>query len=77
MTTKSKEQVLVVEQLTGGNDYVNTVIPYADPRYWDYRPKVGITDEQIMPLDGFGRRRGARRLRYRIGELWAFAENRG
>ena len=52
MTTKGKEQVLVVLQLTGGNDYMNTVIPYADSRYRDYRPKVGINDEQTMPLDG-------------------------
>ena len=46
-----KEPVLVVLQLTGGNDYLNTVIPYADPLYRDNRPAVGIPEDQILPLD--------------------------
>ena len=52
MTTREKAPVLVVLQLSGGNDYLNTVIPYNDPLYRDYRPTVGIPDEQILPLDG-------------------------
>jgi uncharacterized protein (DUF1501 family) len=43
--------VLVVLQLSGGNDYMNTVIPYNDPLYRDYRPRVGIPEDQILPLD--------------------------
>ena len=31
MTSTSKAPVLVVLQLTGGNDYLNTVIPYTNP----------------------------------------------
>ncbi|MEE8290354.1 MAG: DUF1501 domain-containing protein [Candidatus Tectomicrobia bacterium] len=52
MTTREKAPVLVVLQLSGGNDYLNTVIPYNDPLYRDYRPTVGIPDDQILPLDG-------------------------
>ena len=33
MTSTKKDPVLVVLQLTGGNDYLNTVIPYANPLY--------------------------------------------
>ena len=51
MTSSSKEPVLVVLQLTGGNDYFNTVIPYNDPLYQDNRPVVGIPDDQIIHLD--------------------------
>jgi uncharacterized protein (DUF1501 family) len=43
--------VIVVVQLTGGNDYLNTVIPYNNPLYRDNRIAVGIPDNQIMHLD--------------------------
>ena len=48
----SKEPVLVVLQLTGGNDYLNSVIPYTDSLYRDNRPAVVIPEEQVIPLDG-------------------------
>ena len=47
--TQQKDPVLVVLQLTGGNDYLNTVIPYNDPLYQDNRKAVGIGDNQILP----------------------------
>jgi uncharacterized protein (DUF1501 family) len=43
--------VIVVLQITGGNDYPNTVIPYNNPLYRDNRKAVGIPDNQIMHLD--------------------------
>ena len=52
MTTTKKDPVLVVIQLTGGNDYMNTVIPYGNPLYQDNRPTVGIPQEQVLPIDG-------------------------
>ncbi|MCH7620816.1 MAG: DUF1501 domain-containing protein [Chloroflexi bacterium] len=51
MTTNRKDPVLVVLQLSGGNDYLNTVIPYLDPLYQDNRPAVRIPEEQILPID--------------------------
>ena len=51
MTTNKKDPVLVVLQLSGGNDYLNTVIPYTDPLYQDNRPAVRIPEEQILPID--------------------------
>jgi uncharacterized protein (DUF1501 family) len=47
----TKAPVLVVLQLSGGNDYMNTVIPYANSLYWENRPAVNIPEDKIIPLD--------------------------
>ena len=46
--------VLVVVQLSGGNDALNTVIPL-DGRYHDLRPSLGIADDQLVALKGENR----------------------
>ena len=51
MTSSQKDPVLVVLQLSGGNDYLNTVIPYNNPLYRDNRPVVGIPEGKELPLD--------------------------
>jgi uncharacterized protein (DUF1501 family) len=51
MATTQKDPVLVVLQLTGGNDYLNTVIPYNDPLYRDNRKAVGIGDNEVLHID--------------------------
>ena len=47
-----KDPVLVVLQLSGGNDYFNTVIPYSDPNYYDNRRALGIPEDNVLQLDG-------------------------
>ena len=51
MSTQTTDPVIVVVQLTGGNDYLNTVVPYADSKYWDYRPVVHVPEEEILSLN--------------------------
>jgi uncharacterized protein (DUF1501 family) len=51
MTSTKKDPVLVVLQLTGGNDYFNTVIPYNDSLYYDNRPVVKYEREDIIKID--------------------------
>ena len=51
MTTAEAAPVLVVLQLSGGNDYLNTVVPYTDPLYRDNRPAVGIPEDRVLRLD--------------------------
>ena len=51
MTSTKKDPVIVVLQLTGGNDYFNTVIPYNDPLYYDNRPAVAYRQEDIIKVD--------------------------
>ena len=41
MAATQKDPVLVVLQLSGGNDYLNTVIPYNNPLYRDNRQGGG------------------------------------
>ncbi len=47
----ANDPCIVVLQLTGGNDYLNTMIPYNNPLYRDNRPAVGIADDKIIHLD--------------------------
>ena len=51
MAATQKDPVLVVVQLSGGNDYLNTVIPYNNGLYRDNRKAVSVGDNQIMHLD--------------------------
>jgi len=47
----NNEPCIVVLQLTGGNDYLNTIIPYNNPLYRDNRPAVGIAEGDIVQID--------------------------
>ena len=51
MVTKSKEPVIVVLQLSGGNDYFNTVIPYNDSNYYDNRRSLSIPEADMLAID--------------------------
>ena len=42
---------VVVLQLSGGNDALNTVIPYADQNYYDNRQYLGIPENEVLHLD--------------------------
>lgn len=46
-----RRRVLVVLQLGGGNDGLNTVIPYADGAYFGARPRIGVNPEAVLHLD--------------------------
>jgi len=46
-----KDTILVVVELTGGNDGINTVIPYADDLYHKARPTLRQTKDQVIRLD--------------------------
>jgi uncharacterized protein (DUF1501 family) len=50
--TSDAEPTLVVVELCGGNDALNTVIPYNDPLYYDQRPNQGVAADQVIDIDG-------------------------
>ncbi|MBY0233069.1 MAG: DUF1501 domain-containing protein, partial [Gemmataceae bacterium] len=50
-----KDRILVVVELTGGNDGLNTVVPYKDPLYKKYRPTIALDAARLKKIeDGLG-----------------------
>ena len=45
------DPVLVVIQLSGGLDFMNTLIPYNSQHYQDARPTVGIAPDDVLPMN--------------------------
>jgi uncharacterized protein (DUF1501 family) len=45
-----RRKLLVLVELKGGNDGLNTVIPYADPQYAALRPRLAIARDQVVAL---------------------------
>ena len=51
MTSNKKDPVLVVLQMSGAYDALNTIIPYSDPLYPDYRPELKVDPEEVLAID--------------------------
>ena len=50
-TRGAGNRILVILELSGGNDGLNTVIPYGDDAYYRHRPKIGVRKEHLRKLD--------------------------
>ena len=48
---EADNRILVVFEMSGGNDGLNTVVPYADDRYYRLRPNIGIRPDKLRRLD--------------------------
>ena len=51
MATRKHDPNLVVIQLSGGNDYLNTIVPFNSGDYYDFRPTVNIDGDAVLPID--------------------------
>jgi len=47
----NRDRILVVVQLTGGNDGLNTVVPYTSAEYYKLRPKLAIPKGDVLKID--------------------------
>jgi uncharacterized protein (DUF1501 family) len=67
-----RRKILVVVQLGGGNDGLNTVVPYADPAYYAARPSIGIAQSAVLPVSdqvGFHPSMTALKTRFDSGQV--------
>ena len=51
MAPAIRDKALVVIQLSGGNDCLDTVVPYTNGFYYDFRPTIKIAPEDVLPID--------------------------
>jgi len=48
---RNDNRILVIFELSGGNDGLNTVVPYADDAYYRARPQIGIKPQAVRKID--------------------------
>jgi len=66
------DRVLVVVQLGGGNDGLNTVVPYSNDRYYNLRPRLGLKKADLLPLNddlAFNKQMAGMKSLYDNGQL--------
>jgi len=69
---KADGKILVVLELSGGNDGLNTLVPYGDDAYYRRRPNIGIPKTEVRPIDnhfGFIRVMAGFEKLYKDGKL--------
>lgn len=47
----ASNRILVVLEMSGGNDGLNTLVPYGDDAYYRHRPHIGIRPEKLLKVD--------------------------
>src|SRR5258708_33849084 len=51
LADQASRRILLLVELKGGNDGLNTLIPYADPHYHQLRGGIGVARERTLQLD--------------------------
>ena len=52
IVTGKDATILVVLQMAGGNDGLNTVVPYSNDYYHSARPRIGLAADKVLKLNG-------------------------
>ena len=50
-STVDQRRVLLLIELQGGNDGLNTVVPYIDAAYYALRPRLAVQRDGVLQLD--------------------------
>ncbi len=62
--TTTAGRILVVFEWFGGNDGLNTIVPYGDAMYYRHRPTIGIKEKDLLKIDAqFGWHRSMRGMK--------------
>src|SRR5271169_2202765 len=70
--SNSNKTILVVLELSGGNDGLNTLVPYGDDAYYKLRPNLGIPKKEVRAIDdhfGFSHGMAGFERLYKDGKL--------
>src|SRR5215510_8059928 len=51
VAAKQSGKILVVFEWFGGNDGLNTIVPYGDSHYYKHRPTIGIKEKDVLKID--------------------------
>src|SRR6185369_15659794 len=65
-------KILVVFEWFGGNDGLNSIVPYGDPMYYKHRPTIGIKEKDVLKLDaqfGWHKSLGSMKKMYDEGKV--------
>src|SRR5262245_23139619 len=65
-------KILVVFEWFGGNDGLNTIVPYGDATYYKHRPTIGIKEKDVLKIDahfGWQKSMGGMKRLYDEGKL--------
>src|SRR5882672_11832887 len=63
-TARDSGRILVVFEWFGGNDGLNTIVPYGDAMYYKHRPTIGIKEKDVLKIDAhFGWQKSMRGMK--------------
>ena len=51
-TSPYPDRTLIIVQMAGGNDGLNTVIPFTDGKYYDHRSYLAVQENEVLDLNG-------------------------
>ncbi|MGK0617741.1 DUF1501 domain-containing protein [Meiothermus cerbereus] len=70
LAAQSKDKILVVVNLFGGNDQLNTLVPYRNELYYRLRPNIAVKREEVLELGANGQRLGLHPELRPLMQMW-------
>ncbi|WP_299428517.1 DUF1501 domain-containing protein [uncultured Meiothermus sp.] len=74
LAAQSKDKILVVVNLFGGNDQLNTLIPYRNELYYRLRPNIAVKREEVLDLGASGQKLGFHPELRPLMQMWNHGE---